>query len=34
MTQLRHVSIASRGFVVNFVHHILVVGPLVVAMDR
>jgi len=34
MTQLHHVSIASRGFVVNFVHHILVVGPLVVAIDR
>ena len=34
ITQLHHVPIASRGFVVNFVHHMLVVGPLVVAMDR
>jgi hypothetical protein len=33
-TNLHHVPIASRGFVVNFVHHMLVVGPLVVAMDR
>ncbi len=34
MTKLHHVPIASPGFVVNFVHHMLVVGPLVVAMDR
>jgi hypothetical protein len=34
MTKLHHVPLASLGFVVNFVHHMLVVGPLVVAMDR
>jgi hypothetical protein len=34
MTKLHHVSITSLGFVVNFIHHMLVVGPLVVALDR
>jgi hypothetical protein len=34
MTKLHHVPIASLRFMVNFVHHMLVVGPLVVAMDR
>jgi hypothetical protein len=34
LTRLHHVAIASPGFVVNFIHHMLVVGPLVVAMDR
>jgi hypothetical protein len=34
MTKLHHVPITSLGFVVNFIHHMLVVGPLVVALDR
>lgn len=34
MTQIHHVPIASRSFVINFIQHILVVGPLIVAMER
>lgn len=34
LTQLHHIPIASRGFVINLIQHILVVGPLIVAIDR
>jgi hypothetical protein len=34
MTHIPHVPIASRSFVINFIQHILVVGPLIVAMER
>lgn len=34
MTKLHLVPIASRSFVINLVQHMLVVGPLIVAMDR
>lgn len=34
LTKLHHVPLASLGFIVNFIHHMLVVGPLIVALDR
>lgn len=34
LSQYHHAAKLSFSFVVNFVHHMLVIGPLVVAMDR
>ena len=34
MTRIHHAPIASRSFVINLIQHILVVGPLIVALER